>query len=159
MKPTCLRARPLERHRGLGCETDSDRYLESCRRLLRCLRTTEVGGVRPSSRNRAQNGDNCRIYPLTSDPPDRCYFRPRGDCTGAGDATAPLQYGCDTLQTVRRVVLLRALSGVFTGTILALVRAIGEATPLVMIGVATTRFNPPAGLVGKMTAMPMQIFT
>jgi phosphate transport system permease protein len=67
--------------------------------------------------------------------------------------------GATRWQTVRRVVLPRALPGVFTGTILALGRAIGETAPLIMIGIATTRFDPPAGLFGKTTAMPMQIFT
>jgi phosphate transport system permease protein len=67
--------------------------------------------------------------------------------------------GATRWQTIRTVVLPRAIPGILTGTILALGRAIGETAPLIMIGVATTQFNPPAGLFSKTTAMPMQIFS
>ncbi|PSP82368.1 phosphate ABC transporter permease PtsA [Halobacteriales archaeon QS_1_68_17] len=67
--------------------------------------------------------------------------------------------GATRWQTIRNVVLPRATPGILTGTILALGRAIGETAPLIMIGVATTKFTPPSGLFSKMTAMPMQIFT
>jgi len=66
--------------------------------------------------------------------------------------------GATRWQTTREVVLPRAAPGVLTGTILALGRAIGETAPLIMIGVATTKFSPPDGLFSKTTAMPMQIF-
>jgi len=66
--------------------------------------------------------------------------------------------GATRWQTIRNVVMPRALPGILTGTILALGRAIGETAPLIMIGVATTKFSPPSGLFGKMTAMPMQIY-
>jgi len=67
--------------------------------------------------------------------------------------------GATRWQTVRNVVLPRALPGTLTGTILALGRAIGETAPLIMIGVATTTFSPPAGLFSRTSAMPMQVFT
>jgi len=66
--------------------------------------------------------------------------------------------GATRWQTIRNVVLPRALPGTLTGTILALGRAIGETAPLIMIGVATTSFSPPSGLFGRTTAMPMQVF-
>ena len=66
--------------------------------------------------------------------------------------------GATRWQTTKNVVLPRAVPGILTGTILALGRAIGETAPLIMIGVATTKFSPPAGLFSKTTAMPMQIF-
>jgi len=66
--------------------------------------------------------------------------------------------GATRWQTIRNVVLPRALPGTLTGTILALGRAIGETAPLIMIGVATTTFNPPAGLFSRTSAMPMQVF-
>jgi len=66
--------------------------------------------------------------------------------------------GATKWQTTRNVVLPRAIPGILTGTILALGRAIGETAPLIMIGVATTTFSPPAGLFSKTSAMPMQIF-
>ena len=67
--------------------------------------------------------------------------------------------GATRWQTIRNVVMPRAIPGILTGTILALGRAIGETAPLIMIGVATTKFSPPSGLFGKMTAMPMQVYT
>lgn len=66
--------------------------------------------------------------------------------------------GASRWQTVRNVVLPEAVPGILTGTILALGRAIGETAPLVMIGVATTRFSPPTGLFSGATALPLQIF-
>ncbi|EMA11306.1 phosphate transport system permease protein [Haloarcula vallismortis] len=66
--------------------------------------------------------------------------------------------GATKWQTTRNIVLPRAIPGILTGTILALGRAIGETAPLIMIGVATTKFSPPSGLFSKTTAMPMQIF-
>ncbi|NLV06030.1 phosphate ABC transporter permease PstA [Haloarcula rubripromontorii] len=66
--------------------------------------------------------------------------------------------GATRWQTIRNVVLPRSLPGILTGTILALGRAIGETAPLIMVGAATTKFSPPSGLFGKLTAMPMQIF-
>lgn len=61
-------------------------------------------------------------------------------------------------QTVRNVVLPEAVPGILTGTILALGRAIGETAPLVMIGVAATRFSPPSDILGSATALPLQLF-
>jgi len=66
--------------------------------------------------------------------------------------------GASRWQTIRNVVLPQAVPGILTGTILALGRAIGETAPLVMIGVATTRFSPPDGLFSGATALPLQIF-
>jgi phosphate transport system permease protein len=67
--------------------------------------------------------------------------------------------GATRWQTTRNVVLPRAIPGILTGTILALGRAIGETAPLIIVGVATTKFSPPSGLFATTTAMPMQIFT
>ncbi|MFB6153965.1 MAG: PstA family ABC transporter permease, partial [Halodesulfurarchaeum sp.] len=67
--------------------------------------------------------------------------------------------GATRWQTVRNVVIPRALPGILTGTILALGRAIGETAPLIMIGVPTAYYSLPHGLRSKFTAMPMQIFS
>ncbi len=67
--------------------------------------------------------------------------------------------GATRWQTVRNVVLPRALPGMFTGTILALGRAIGETAPLIMIGAPTTVFGIPDSLFSRISAMPMQIYT
>ncbi|MGM0371496.1 MAG: phosphate ABC transporter permease PstA [Halobacteriota archaeon] len=66
--------------------------------------------------------------------------------------------GATRWQTIRNVVLPRAVPGVLTGTILALSRAIGETAPLLMIGAATTVFRPPTGFASQVSAMPLQVF-
>lgn len=66
--------------------------------------------------------------------------------------------GATRWQTIRTVVLPRALPGILTGTILSLGRAIGETAPLIMIGVPTAVFALPNSPFSKFTAMPMQIF-
>jgi phosphate transport system permease protein len=66
--------------------------------------------------------------------------------------------GATRWQTIREVVLPRAVPGVLTGTILALSRAIGETAPLLMIGAATTVFRPPTGFASQVSAMPLQVF-
>ena len=67
--------------------------------------------------------------------------------------------GATKWQTIRNVVLPRAMPGILTGTILALGRAIGETAPLIMIGAPTAVFGTPNSLFSKISAMPMQIFT
>ncbi|WP_049927435.1 phosphate ABC transporter permease PstA [Halopiger goleimassiliensis] len=67
--------------------------------------------------------------------------------------------GATKWQTIRNVVLPRAMPGILTGTILALGRAIGETAPLIMIGAPTAVFGVPDSLFSKISAMPMQIYT
>lgn len=67
--------------------------------------------------------------------------------------------GATRWQTIRKVVLPRALPGILTGTIIALARALGETAPLIMIGVPTTVFSTPDGPFSKFTTMTMQLFT
>lgn len=67
--------------------------------------------------------------------------------------------GATRWQTIRRVILPRALPGILTGTIIALARALGETAPLIMIGVPTTVFSTPDGPFSKFTTMTMQLFT
>ena len=67
--------------------------------------------------------------------------------------------GATRWQTTKNVVLPEAMPGIFTGTILALGRAIGETAPLIMIGAATTVFRAPNSLFSRFSAMPMQIYT
>ena len=66
--------------------------------------------------------------------------------------------GASRWQTIRNVVLPQALPGILTGTILAVGRAVGETAPLIMIGVATTVFRAPSGLLEKASALPLQIY-
>jgi phosphate ABC transporter permease subunit PstA len=60
-------------------------------------------------------------------------------------------------QTTWRNTLPSAVPGIATGTILGLSRAIGEAAPLLILGLATVRFDP-TGVESKVTALPMQIY-
>ncbi len=66
--------------------------------------------------------------------------------------------GATKWQTIRHVVLPRALPGIMTGTIIALARALGETAPLIMIGVPTSVYSPPGGIFDKFTAMTMQLY-
>jgi phosphate transport system permease protein len=73
-----------------------------------------------------------------------------------------LALGATQWQTIWKQVLPGSISGIATGVILALSRAIGETAPLLVIGAAvSSRFNPewgPAGLNDSFTALPIQIF-
>jgi len=69
-----------------------------------------------------------------------------------------LALGATPLQTTWRQVLPSAIPGIATGTIIALSRAIGEAAPLLIIGVAVTVRFDPNGIMSAFTAMPIQIF-
>ena len=68
-----------------------------------------------------------------------------------------LALGASVWQTTWRNTLPSAIPGIATGTILGLSRAIGEAAPLLILGLATVRFDP-TGFDSKVTALPMQIF-
>ena len=66
--------------------------------------------------------------------------------------------GATTWQTVRYHVLPASLSGILTGVILALSRAIGETAPLVMIGALNYVAFVPESPMDPFTALPIQIF-
>lgn len=66
--------------------------------------------------------------------------------------------GATQWQTIRNVVLPRAVPGILTGTILALGRAVGETAPLLMVGLAAVS-GVPSSLTGQGTAMPLQVFS
>ncbi|MFC6152931.1 phosphate ABC transporter permease PstA [Nocardioides yefusunii] len=68
-----------------------------------------------------------------------------------------LALGATVWQTTWRNTLPSAVPGIATGTILGLSRAIGEAAPLLMLGVAMVRTDP-TGLFDKVTALPIQIY-
>ncbi|MBD8868306.1 phosphate ABC transporter permease PstA [Nocardioides donggukensis] len=70
-----------------------------------------------------------------------------------------LALGATVLQTTWRQTLPSAVPGIATGTILGLSRAIGEAAPLLLIGLAgAVRFDP-AGIFSPVTALPIQIYS
>jgi phosphate ABC transporter permease subunit PstA len=70
-----------------------------------------------------------------------------------------LALGATQWQTTWRQTLPSAIPGIATGTILGLSRAIGEAAPLIVVGLAgSVRFDPE-GLLSQVTALPMQIYS
>jgi phosphate ABC transporter permease subunit PstA len=70
-----------------------------------------------------------------------------------------LALGATVWQTTWRQTLPSAVPGIATGTILGLSRAIGEAAPLIMIGVAGSLGFDPDGPLSAVTSLPNQIFS
>ncbi len=70
-----------------------------------------------------------------------------------------LALGATVWQTTWRQTLPSAVPGIATGTILGLSRAIGEAAPLLVIGVAGSVGFDPDGPMSQVTALPMQIYS
>lgn len=68
-----------------------------------------------------------------------------------------LALGATLWQTTWRQTLPSAVPGIATGTILGLSRAIGEAAPLLLLGMGAVRFDP-TGLMSTITALPIQIY-
>jgi phosphate transport system permease protein len=66
--------------------------------------------------------------------------------------------GATRWQTIWSHVLPNAMSGILTGTILAMSRAIGETAPLVVVGASTYITADPDGPFSKFTTLPIQIF-
>ena len=69
-----------------------------------------------------------------------------------------LALGATQWQTVRKQVLPAATSGILTGVILAVARAIGEAAPLLLIGAVTFVQFDPDFFESGFTALPVQIY-
>lgn len=66
--------------------------------------------------------------------------------------------GASKWTTVRKIVLPSAMSGIMTGSILSLSRAIGETAPLVVLGIPTLILRTPTGLMSDFTTLPIQIY-
>ncbi len=66
--------------------------------------------------------------------------------------------GASRWQTVSAHVIPAAMPGILTGTILALSRAIGEASPLLILGALTYIAFVPQGPLDAFTALPLQIY-
>jgi phosphate transport system permease protein len=71
---------------------------------------------------------------------------------------ASLALGASKWQTIWNQVLPAAISGIFTGVILAISRAIGETAPLLVIGALTFISFAPEGVMDPFTVLPIQIF-
>jgi phosphate transport system permease protein len=72
---------------------------------------------------------------------------------------ASLALGATQWQTIWRQVLPAAMSGILTGVILAVSRAVGEAAPLLLVGAAVRVSQDPSFFDGRYSALPVQIFT
>jgi phosphate transport system permease protein len=66
--------------------------------------------------------------------------------------------GASKWQTIWAQVLPASVSGIFTGVILSLSRAIGETAPLIVIGALTFVPFVPSGVLDSFTVLPIQIF-
>ena len=66
--------------------------------------------------------------------------------------------GATKWQTIRMTVLPAANSGILTGIIIALSRAIGEAAPLIVVGALAYVPFVPTSPASEFTVMPIQIF-
>ena len=69
-----------------------------------------------------------------------------------------LALGATPWQTTWKVTLPAALPGILTGAILALSRAIGEAAPLLVVGIPVFIACDPEGPMSPFTVLPFQIF-
>lgn len=70
-----------------------------------------------------------------------------------------LAMGATKWQTIRHIVLPASLSGIFTGTILTVSRAIGETAPLILIGALSFVAFAPRSPMDEFTVLPIQIFS
>lgn len=69
-----------------------------------------------------------------------------------------LALGATVWQTTWRQTLPSAIPGIATGTILGLSRAIGEAAPLLLLGLPLAIRADPTSLTSPATALPMEIY-
>ena len=71
---------------------------------------------------------------------------------------ASLAMGATHWQTVRQVTLPASIPMIMTGSILAMSRAIGEAAPILVLGVALFITRTPQNLMDQFTILPMQVY-
>jgi phosphate transport system permease protein len=71
---------------------------------------------------------------------------------------AAVALGATNVQTVFQHVLPYSLSGILTGVVLSVARALGETAPLLMIGMMAFIADTPDGITDPTTSMPIQIY-
>jgi phosphate transport system permease protein len=71
---------------------------------------------------------------------------------------AALAVGASKHEMVLHHVLPLAMPGILTGTIIGLAQALGEAAPLLLIGMNAFITSTPEGVLNPATALPTQIF-
>ncbi|HJC99726.1 phosphate ABC transporter permease PstA [Candidatus Arthromitus sp. SFB-turkey] len=69
-----------------------------------------------------------------------------------------LALGVSKWQAIKGVVLPCAISNIITGIVLSLARAVGEASPLIVVGAATFLRFLPKSLLDGFTVLPIQIY-
>ncbi len=69
-----------------------------------------------------------------------------------------LALGVTKWQAIKGVIIPCAISNIVTGIILSLARAIGEASPLIVVGAATFIRFIPKSLLDEFTVLPIQIY-
>ena len=69
-----------------------------------------------------------------------------------------LALGVSKWQAIKGVVLPCAISNIVTGIVLSLARAVGEASPLIVVGAATFLRFLPKSLLDGFTVLPIQIY-
>lgn len=69
-----------------------------------------------------------------------------------------LALGISKWQAIKGVILPCATSNIVTGIVLSLARAIGEASPLIVVGAATFLRFLPVSLLDGFTVLPIQIY-
>lgn len=67
--------------------------------------------------------------------------------------------GATRWQTVSRVILPNAVSGIVTGIILSVARALGETAPLLLVGAAAFVPRLPTNPMSTYTVIPIQIYS
>ncbi|HET7325831.1 MAG TPA: phosphate ABC transporter permease PstA [Nocardioidaceae bacterium] len=71
---------------------------------------------------------------------------------------ASMALGATAWQTTWRQTLPSAVPGIATGTIISMSRAIGEAAPLLMLGVPLGIYQDPDGILAVFTALPLLVY-
>jgi phosphate transport system permease protein len=71
---------------------------------------------------------------------------------------AALGIGASKHEAILHHILPLAMPTILTGTIIGLAQALGEAAPLLLIGMNAFITSPPAGIMDPATALPTQIF-
>lgn len=69
-----------------------------------------------------------------------------------------LALGATPWQTIRHIVLPQSLSGMMTGAVLGVSRAIGETAPLILVGATFFMTGLPTGILDKFMALPYHVF-
>jgi phosphate transport system permease protein len=80
---------------------------------------------------------------------------------GVPDSLRQASYGLGATkwQTVSQIILPNAVSGIVTGVILSVARAIGETAPLLLVGGAGFITTFPSSPLSQYAVMPTQIYS